>query len=70
MCLSASHSAGWSAWRYLSWTASVPGECSVGCCAWGLALGRQPGPLADPSEAACDWSSGAGSERAGGVRRN
>ena len=66
VCLSASHSAGWSAWRSLSWTAFVPAGCSASCCAWWLALWRQLGP----TEAACGWSSGAGPELAGRVRRN
>lgn len=70
VCLSALHSVGWSVWRSLSWTAFVPEGCSVSCCAWWLASTGQLGPSAGPIEAACDWSSGAGSALAGWTQRN
>lgn len=70
VCLSALHSVDWSAWHSLSWIAFVPEGCSVSCCAWWPASRRQLGPWAGPTEVACDWSSGAGSEPAGWVRRN
>lgn len=66
VCLSALRSVGWSAWRSPSWTAFVPEGYSVSCCAWW----GQLGPWAGPTEAACDWGSGAGSELAGRVQRN
>jgi len=62
VCLPASRSVGWSAFG--------PEGCSVSCCAWRSALWRQLGPWAGPTEAACDWSSGAGPELEGGVQRN
>ena len=70
VCLSALHFVGWFAWRSLSWTAFVSGGCSVSCCAWWLGLGKQFEPGSGPTEAACDWSSGTGSELAEWVRRN
>lgn len=70
VCLSALHFVGWSAWHSLSWTAFVPGGCSASCCAWRPALRWQLGPWAGPTEAACDWRSGAGSGLAGWVWRN
>lgn len=70
VCLSALHSVGRSAWRSLNWTVFVPEGCSVSCCAWWPASGRQFEPWAGPTEAAYDWSSGAGSELAGWARWN
>lgn len=69
-CLPALHFVGWSAWHSLSWTASVPGGCFASCCACWSTSRRQLGPWAGPTEAACDWSSGAGSEVAGWVQKN
>lgn len=63
-------SAGWSAWRSLSWTASVPEGCSARCCAWWAAPRGQLGTWTGPAEAACDWRSGPGSELAAEARRS
>ena len=52
--------------RSLGWSAFVPEGYSVSCCAWW----RQLGPWVDPTEAACDWSSGPGSGLAGRVQKN
>lgn len=69
-CLSVLDFAGWSAWHSLSWTASAPGGCSASYCAWWPASRRQLGPWAGPTEAACDWSFGAGLELVGWVQKN
>lgn len=70
--LSALHSAGWSAWRFLSWTAFVSeglsARCSVSCCAWCSAWGSQSGPWAGPGWAACGCGSGSGSGADSGLR--
>lgn len=70
VCWPGLRSAGWSAWRSLNWTAFVPEGCSVRCCAWWPALRGQLETWTGPTEAACDWSSGPGSELAVEARRN
>lgn len=70
VCLSALHFVGQYAWHSLSWTAFVPEGCSVSCYALWPLLRVQLGTWAGPKEAACDWSSGAGSELAGSVQTN
>lgn len=70
VCLFALYSVNSSAWHSLSWTEFVPVGCSVSCCALWPVWRVQLGPWAGPTKAACDWSSGAGSELAGWVQRN